>query len=108
MIEDKLKRMVVNVSEKSHAELVIALKLDDFVSQSDFFRTIINCYLDKDPLFLDFIDSIKIKRSARNKKINKRNRQLLKEGEELLKDFSLNPDEIENIFDILEENNIDI
>ena len=63
---------------------------------------------DEDPLFLDFIDSIKIKRSARNKKINKRNRQLLKEGEELLKDFSLNPDEIENIFDILEENNIDI
>ena len=67
MIEDKLKRLVVNVTEKSHAELVISLKQDDFVNQSDFFRTIINCYINKDPLFLDFIDSIKVKRSARNK-----------------------------------------
>jgi|688.fasta_scaffold434793_3 hypothetical protein len=108
MVEDKLKRFIVNVTEKQHAELIICLKDDDFKSQSQFFRDIIEAYTNKDPLLLNFIDDLKVKRNARNKKRNKLNRKLLKDGQELMKDLALNKEEIENIFDILEENNIDV
>lgn len=108
MVEDKLKRLVVNIPEKTHAELLICLKHDDIRNQSQFFRDIIAAYIDKDPLFLDFIHALKERKNKRNKKRNKIIKKLIKEGQDLMNDLALNPDEIENIFDILEENNIDV
>lgn len=108
MCEDKLKKLFIMFPEKTHLDFVIRLKNDDFPNQSQFFREIIYAYLNKDPLFLDFIDSIKLRKSRYNKKRIPKNRKLIDDGELVMKDFGLDQEEIENIFDILEQNDIDL
>jgi hypothetical protein len=94
--------------EKTQADFIIRLKNDDFVTQAEFFREVIYAYLNNDPILLDFIDSVKIQKSKLNKKRNSKNRKLIQDGELIIKDFGLDKDEIENIFDILEQNDIDL
>jgi len=108
MCEDKLKKLFITFPEKTHVDFIIRLKNDDFPNQSQFFREIIYAYINKDPLFLDFIDSIKLKKSKYNKNRNPKNRKLIEDGELIIKDFGLDQEEIENIFDILEQNDIDL
>ena len=108
MVSDKLKRIALHFPEKTQIDFLIRLRYDDFKGQTDFFREVIYAYLNNDPHILDFVESIKAKKSIQNKKRNKQNRKLINDGQQILKEFALDKEEIENIFDILEENNIDL
>jgi hypothetical protein len=108
MVENKLKRIAIHFPEKTQIDFYIKLKEDGFKSQTDFFRHIMYSYINNDPLLLDYLESVKIKHSNRNKKLNKIKRELINEGEELKRDFGLNQEEIQNIFDLIEENNKDL
>jgi len=108
MVEDKLKRIAIHFPEKTQIDFYIKLKEDGFKSQTDFLRQIMYSYINNDPLLLDYLETVKIKHSNRNKKLNKIKRQLINEGEELKCDFGLNQEEIQNIFDLIEENNKDL
>jgi hypothetical protein len=50
-----------------------------------------------------FLDDYKINKKVQSKRRVTKSRQLRTSGENLLRDLSLTDDDIENIFDILEE-----
>ena len=88
---------------KLHENLKIRLYYDDIKTQSEFFRVCTESYLNQDKLFMEFLDDYKINKKVQAKhKVNK-SRKLRGKGEQMLKDLALTEDEIENIFDILEE-----
>lgn len=95
------KKIIFSESGKRHAEFKIKLQYDD-LGQSEFFRSVVAAYLDEDPLFMSFVDSMKgriDKQKQRQREIVKKERNKAKENERV---FSLTEDEVENIFDILE------
>jgi hypothetical protein len=96
------KRVVFRENDKVHADLRIRLYYDG-VSQSDFFRGCINAYLSQEPEFMQFLETLKSIKSKHSKTKNAKSRKLLSKGEDLKGHYALNPNEIENIFDMIEE-----
>lgn len=82
-------------------ELLVRLK-NDKLNGSKFFRAVIQAYLNNDELFMAWYynDVVKIQKTPKNR-LEKR-KQLFKEGEQLASDYYLNDEDIENIFDIIE------
>ena len=100
---DTHSRLSFFVNSKSHENLKIRLYYDDIKTQTEFFRVCIESYLNQDKLFMEFLDDYKINKKVQAKhKVNK-SRKLRGKGGQMLKDLALSDDEIENIFDILEE-----
>tara|TARA_R110002020_G_scaffold388689_2_gene599402 strand:- start:240 stop:572 length:333 start_codon:yes stop_codon:yes gene_type:complete len=95
------KKVVFYDSDKRYADLKVRLEHDG-LSQSKFFRGILTGYLSQDPDILNYIDKLKASLKINKKRI-KEDRKLVNEGDEALSKLSLNEDEIENIFDILEK-----
>ena len=96
------KKIVFYDTDKRHVELKIRLKHDQ-LTQAEFFRTLISGYLSKDKNILDFFDKYIEENGKQSKKNLIKNRQLIEEGREINNKFALNQEEIENIFDLLEE-----
>ena len=92
------KRIVFTESDHRHAQLIIKLKHDGF-RQSEFFRSIITGYLSGDSRIQDYVSEV----STLSKKRKSKSQKLRKQGEQLVKDFGLNDGEIENIFDLIEQ-----
>ena len=97
------KKIVFYDSDKRYADLKIRLQHDK-LSQAKFFRGIMSGYLDKDPDILNFVDKLKSSeaKNPQSKKRNKQIRELINTGIGKADKILLDPDEIENIFDILE------
>jgi|TARA_Y100001938_G_C7823871_1_gene297944 hypothetical protein len=96
------KKVVFYDSDKRYADLKIRLEHDG-LTQAKFFRGILTGYLSQDPNILNFIDKLKAgKKKPSDKKRDKEIRQLINNGEEKLDKLVLNEEEIEDIFDILE------
>ena len=96
------KKIVFYDTDKRHAELKIRLK-HDRLTQAEFFRTLITGYLDKDENVLLFLDKYILDNGKLRKKSLVTSRELIKDGKDIEKVFALGEDEIENIFDLLEE-----
>tara|TARA_R100001440_G_scaffold16054_1_gene27237 strand:- start:189 stop:527 length:339 start_codon:yes stop_codon:yes gene_type:complete len=96
------KKIVFYDTDKRHVELKIRLK-HDRLTQAEFFRTLITGYLDKDENVLLFLDKYILENGKQRKKSLVTNRELIKDGKDIEKVFALGEDEIENIFDLLEE-----
>ena len=92
-----------SLDSKLHENLKIRLFYDEIKTQSEFFRYCVESYLRQEPLFMAFLDDYKINKKIQSKKRVTKSRQLRASGENLLRDMSLTDDDIENIFDILEE-----
>ena len=92
-----------SLDSKLHENLKIRLFYDQIKTQSEFFRYCVESYLSQDKLFMDFLDNYKITKKVQSKKRATKSRKLRKEGGKLLQDLALTEDDIENIFDILEE-----
>jgi hypothetical protein len=92
-----------SLNSKLHENLKIRLFYDEIKTQSEFFRYCVESYLSQDPLFMAFLDDYKINKKVQSKRRATKSRQLRANGENLLRDLSLTDDDIENIFDILEE-----
>ena len=93
---DKKVAFVENTHQ--HAKLILKLRHDG-VTQSKFFRAMIAGYIDNDDRIQSYIDEIK----PQNKKKKARSKKLRNEGKQKMEDFGLNDGEIENIFDLIEE-----
>jgi hypothetical protein len=98
------KKVVFYDSDKRYADLKIRLEHDG-LTQAKFFRSLLTGYLSQDPDILKFIDKIKTGKGKNlaSKKRNKAIRELIKDGNEKVDRILLNENEIENIFDILED-----
>ena len=88
---------------KLHEDLKIRLYYDDIKTQSEFFRMCVESYLSQDKLFMEFLDDYKVNKKVQAKRKVSKSRKLRQKGDQLLKDLALTDEEIENIFDILEE-----
>jgi len=99
---DDRKKLMFWDSPKRQADLKIRLQLDGF-TQSHFFRAMITGYLEKDDCIVQYLDDHKEK--YRSQGIAKRNqiKRNLEKGKETTKQFGLNENEIEDIFDIIAE-----
>ena len=98
------KKVVFYDSDKRYADLKIRLSHDG-LSQAKFFRGILSGYLSQDPDILNFIDKLKSSQAkkAGDKKRNKESRELITTGKETVSKLLFDEDDIENIFDILED-----
>ena len=96
------KRVVFRENDQTHANLRIRLHYDG-IKQSDFFRGCIEAYLNQDTEFEDFIETLKLKKSSQSKNKQAKSKKLKEKGKELSNELALNPNEIENIFDMIEE-----
>jgi len=96
------KRIVFYETDNHHAELKIKLHYDGF-KQGEFFRSLIEGYLSDDENIAKFLEEYKIK----NNKQSKRQRNIIKKERQGAKEtkntFALDEDDIESIFDLLEE-----
>ena len=92
------KRIVFTTNDHKHAQFILKLKYDGF-TQSNFFRLVINAYIEENETLRRFVDEIK---DQSKKKIN-HSLKLRQRGKQIVGDLALNEGEIENIFDILAE-----
>ena len=74
----------------------------DGVTQSQFLRIMVSGYIEGDPLILDFLDKQKEKLNIQGKAKRNKIAEIGRLKEKNKKKFSLDSDEIESIFDIIE------
>ena len=96
-----LKKVVFYDSPDQHARLLIQLFYDK-LKQGEFFRAMIEGYVSGDEDLFNFIQNYKL-RAGKNKTQRKVVMKERKKQKELESKFALDPSEVEDIFDILEE-----
>jgi len=92
------KRVVFTENDHRHAQLILKLKYLR-ITQAAFFRHIITGLISDDKRIMDYVNDISTKSKIKRSKSEK----LQKIGQQKLRDFALSEGEVENIFDILEE-----
>ena len=100
--KDKAKRIVFESSTHKHAQLKVRLQYDS-LTQAEFFRSLIEAYLNKDNRILEFIEDYKDLKGKGSKRNNKYRKKDNEKAEDLLQKFGIKDDELENIFDLIEE-----
>ena len=92
------KRIVFTENDHRQAKLLIRCKYDG-LSQSDFFRYIVTGYIGGDERIQSYINEVK-----KGGKIRRQKSEILKKnGHQKMKDFGLDEKEVDNIFDLIEE-----
>lgn len=96
-----LKKIVLVEDDANHARLRLKFRYDN-ISQNRFFKMMIESYLEDDKDFMNFFQKKKEfeKHVMRNKDIE--------DKKETEKQFALNKEEIENIFDIIAKEDSDL
>ena len=82
---------------ENSVELLVRLKNDGF-NGARFFRCVIEAYLSYDPKFMEWFNTKRKTPKKRIKKVEK----LVQEGNNLESEYYLSNEEVENIFDIIE------
>jgi len=93
-----IKQIAFWDNDHRQAQLILRCRHDG-LTQSAFFRHILTGYINGDERIQSYIDEVKEMGESRKKK----SRTLKKKGDEMVKDFALTDVEVENIFDLLEE-----
>jgi hypothetical protein len=101
------KKVVFYSTDKAHADMKLRLKYDG-LTQSSFFRGMIDGYINKDPAINDFIDRLKEKEQVQGAAKREHSNRLLQEGARTKNNFGLDETELENIFDIIEKEHPEI
>ncbi len=93
-------------TEENLIKLKIRCQFDGF-SQSQFFRVMLEGYVNNDENILRYIESCKEKYSIQGQQKRNKINSISKKRQEVEKKFALKNDEIEDIFDMIEsETNI--
>ena len=90
-----MKKIQFTDEVDQHARLLVRLRYDG-IKQSDFFRSIVSLYIEKD------IDMIKGNITKIGKRKIKSSTREIQKGEELMKDLGLSNKERSEIFDLIE------
>ena len=96
------KRIVFKVSDHEHAKLILRLRHNS-LTQSEFFKAIIEAVNSDDDLILSFIRDYALSKQKLNKQRITKNRKMITEGKQLSRDFSLSDNEVEDVFDLIAE-----
>ena len=106
MSED-YKKLCFTCTEKSHADFKIRL-IHDGLSQGALLRLLMYGYIQGDENVLTFVDSFREKYKIQRKTYIKKSKNLLGKGRQTTEEFALDPEELENIFDFIEEEHPDL
>ena len=91
------------IDPKLHEDLKIRIHYDGFGNLSQFFRGCVVSYLEKDEAFLAFLDAYKVNERLQSRAQVRQSGQLRENGRNLMKKLGISEDEIEDVFDIIEE-----
>jgi len=86
-----------------HEDLKIRMHYDGFKTQSEFFRACVISYLAKNEAFMGFVDTYKTDERLQSKANIQKSARLRKSGENLMKQLGITDGDVENIFDLIEE-----
>lgn len=101
------KRVYVIMGEKQHMDLKI--KLDHLkIGLSEFIRACSDALIEGHPIMDQFVDHYRETSEKHSKKSAKLAKKDRKESEKIMKDLGLDLDEIEDIFDIIEQDHPEI
>tara|TARA_Y100001938_G_scaffold129247_1_gene183934 strand:+ start:1244 stop:1579 length:336 start_codon:yes stop_codon:yes gene_type:complete len=103
---DDQKKVVFYEKEDRHAKLLIRLHYDS-LKQGEFFRALINGYVEGDEDIFRFVQNYKLANTKSKRQVSIAEREK-KKTRQLAKIFSLSDDEREELFDILEEERGDL
>ena len=98
----EIKKICFEDSDKRHADLKIRLHSDG-IKQAEFFRLLITGYIEKDERVMNYIEEYKDNNQIQSKVKSLKSKTLRQKGEEIKNQFALTGDEIESIFNLLEE-----
>jgi len=107
MAENKDKKVIFSDTHIRHAQLRIRLDYDGF-SQSEFFRCIVTGYLNKDQNLMEYVNQYKKDNQTQSKKNLKYVEKDNDKATDLMKQFGIKDDELENIFDLIAEEHPDL
>mgnify|MGYP003111914866 FL=1 len=103
----KDKRVIFSDTPIRHAQLRIRLDYDGF-SQSEFFRCLITGYLNKDQNLMQYIDKYKKAGKTQSKRNLKYIQKDNENAQDLMKQFGIEDNELEDIFDLIAEEHPDL
>lgn len=106
MTEKKVKIMF-SVSERTKADFKIRLQYDS-MTQVKFFNSIMEGYLEKDEDLMRYMNKFKKNNSIQNNEQRTKIEKNIQKAKETKSKFSLGDEEVENIFDILEQEHPDL
>ena len=98
-----IKQICFESNDKLHADLKIRLHYDG-LKIKEFFNKTVEAYVEGNENILAFVEELKKEKSISKTKRNKMNKARQKQ-KETIKQFGLDKDDIESIFDILEKEN---
>jgi hypothetical protein len=104
---EKIKRVIISLPEKKHADFKIRLRYDE-LTQTRFFRAVAEGYITQDELLVQFIENYKTQKNLQSKHKKKKIAKARDERSETIRKFALNELEIDNIYDIAEEEHPDL
>jgi len=108
MSDDKdKKRVYVYMDEQQHVKLKIRLNYLG-ISMSEFVRVCGDGLLNQHPIMEQFMDHYRETSEKFSKKAAKKAKKDREDSNKIMDDLGLNIDDIENIFDIIEEDHPEI
>jgi len=102
-IPETHSKLTFYLNSKLHENLKIRLYYDQIKTQSEFFRYCVESYLDQEPLFMKFLDDYKINKKIQSTARVNKSRKLRDKGNKLMEELALTDEDVQNVFDILEE-----
>ena len=100
------KQICFDSKAKLHADLKIRLHYDE-IKIKEFFNEVVTGYINKNKNMMAFINDIKEKKGVSQIRRNKVKKSE-KEQKNVIRQFALDKNDIENIFDILEKEHLDL
>ena len=98
---DEMQKVTFYADKDEHVRLKIRLQQDS-ITQSDFFRCMLQNYINKDEAILELIDNYKEKNKIQGRIKREKSMKLIEKGREEAHKFAFSDDELENIVDIIE------
>lgn len=98
---NKNVKFVFYCYEKESAELKIRLRYDG-MTQSGFFRALLEKYVNKDPAMLEVVEKIKQEKTSMGKKKLNKTRKDYESGQALLRELGITDSDKQDIFDMIE------
>lgn len=101
------KKVVYYEIPKKHADLKIRWQYDG-LGQTEFFSLITAAYLSQDERILQIVHEYKEENSVQNKEKRKKTQKTYKKKRAVETKFALKGEEVESIFDLLEQEHPDL
>ena len=100
------KQICFDSVTKLHADLKIRLQNDN-IKIREFFNEVIKAYVDRNEHVINFVEGLKEKKKI-SKNIRNKNAKMSKKQKQTIKQFGLDEEDIESIFDIMEKEHPDL